>query len=331
MSEDGAQAVWVFGLAAAAFLLTLGSLFTGYAALSPEDVVNGLMGGGGTAAIVVQEIRLPRALLALLVGAMLGMAGAALQGLTRNPLAEPGVTGVSAAAGLGAVIAIYSGLSAQSAVAVPLSAMAGAGAATAVLLLVAGAQSSTTLILAGVAIASLCGALTSLALNLATNAYAVNEIIFWLLGSLKDRSLADVALASPFALAGMGLLAISARGLDALALGDAAAESLGVNVQRLNLLVVLGVALGVGACVAVSGAIGFVGLMAAHLLRPFVGALPSRLLWPSAFAGAILLLLADIAVRMIPTSSEMMLGVMTAMIGAPFFFWLIVRQRMGGS
>jgi iron complex transport system permease protein len=315
----------VLGLAA----LGLGvvSLFLGYAALSPNDVLHGLMGQGGTAAIVVQEIRLPRALLAMTIGAALGIGGAALQGLMRNPLAEPGVVGVSAAASLGAVGALYYGLAALWPYALPAMAMAGAGAATLFLFWVSARGGILSLILAGVAVSSLCAALTSVALNLSPNAYAASEIVYWLLGSLKDRSMQDVALAAPFVLAGCAVMLTFGRQLDALALGDDAARSLGVDVGRLSAWIVAGVALSVGASVAAAGAIGFVGLIVPHILRPWVGHRPSDLLLPSAFGGAALLIAADIAVRLVPSPNELMVGVMTAVIGAPFFFWLIFRNR----
>lgn len=315
------------GLGVGALTLGLLSLFLGYAPLAPSDVIAGLMGQGGTAAIVVQEIRLPRALLAMTIGAALGMGGAALQGLMRNPLAEPGVVGVSAAASLGAVGAMYYGLAAAWPYALPVMAMAGAGLATLFLLWVSARGGILSLILAGVAVSSLCAALTSVALNLSPNAYAASEIVYWLLGSFKDRSMQDVALAAPFVAAGCALIFAFGRKLDALALGDDAARSLGVDVGRLAAWIVAGVALAVGASVAAAGAIGFVGLIVPHILRPWVGHKPSDLLLPSAFGGAALLTAADIAVRLIPSPSELMVGVMTAVIGAPFFFWLIFRNR----
>jgi iron complex transport system permease protein len=315
------------GLGAAVAALALASLFLGYAPLSAGDVMRGLMGEGGTAAIVVQEIRVPRALLAILIGGALGLGGAALQGLMRNPLAEPGVIGVSAAASLGAVGAMYYGLAAAWPYALPVMAMAGAGLATLFLLFVSARGGILSLILAGVAVSSLCAALTSVALNLSPNAYASSEIVYWLLGSLRDRGMEDVALAAPFVLVGCAIVLAFGRQLDALALGDDAARSLGVSVPTLSAWIVAGVALAVGASVGVAGAIGFVGLIVPHVLRPWVGHRPSSLLLPSALGGAALLTAADIAVRIVPSPNELMLGVMTAMIGAPFFFWLIFRNR----
>ncbi len=192
----------------------------------------------------------------------------------------------------------------------------------------AGRNSSVlTLILAGVAVNSFAGALTALALNLAPSPYAVLEIVFWLLGSLADRSMDHVALAAPLMAAGWALLLVGGRGLDALTLGEDTAESLGVDLGRLRVLVVLGTALAVGAAVSVSGVIGFVGLVVPHLLRPLVGHRPSRLLAASALGGAALVLAADVAVRILFPVPELKLGVLTALIGAPFFFALVLRSR----
>ncbi len=304
------------------------SLFVGYAALPPDQVIGGLFGAGGTAGVIMQEIRLPRMLLGLIAGAALGMSGAVLQGQLRNPLAEPGVTGVSAFAALGAVIAMYFGISAAWPLALPILAIIGALASAALLFALSARDSGIlTLILAGVALSSLAGALTSLALNLSPNPYAVSEIVFWLLGSLKDRSLQDVAISTPFVVAGLALLSTTGRALDALTLGEDAAQSLGIDMRALARRSALGVALAVGGSVAVTGTIGFVGLVVPHLMRPFVGHEPSRLLLPSAFGGALLVTIADIGVRLVPVTPELMLGVLTSLSGAPFFLWLIVRMR----
>jgi len=305
------------------------SLMIGPARLGVVDGVRGLFAGGGeAAALVMKEIRLPRALLGALIGASLGLSGAALQGWLRNPLAEPGLIGVSSAAALGAVVAIYTGLSAMAPLALPLSALAGAVVAVVLVLALAGSNGGAlSLILAGVAVSAFAGAATSLALNLSPNPFAALEIVFWLLGALTDRSMLHVWLAAPFMLAGWAMLAGLGRGLDALTLGDEAAASMGVRLDRLRLLAVLGVASCVGAGVAVAGAIGFVGLVVPHLLRPLVGGRPSRLLLASALGGASMLLAADIAVRLLSTGRELKLGVLTALVGAPFFLWLILRER----
>jgi iron complex transport system permease protein len=309
-------------------LSALVSLFIGYAALPLNDAWRGLVFGVGVEGIIMQDIRLPRVLLGMLAGAALGMSGAALQGLLRNPLAEPGVMGISAFASLGAVIAIYFGLSTIFAFSLPVAAMGGALLAAALLTLISARQNSLyTLVLAGVALANLAAALMALALNLAPNPYAVSEIVFWLLGSLKDRSLQDVMLALPFVGAGMIILHLTGRALDALALGEDVARSMAIDVTRTGQLVTLGVALTVGASVAVTGAIAFVGLIVPHLCRSLVGHEPSRLLWPSALGGALLVSIADIAVRLVPSGPELMLGVFTSLIGVPFFLWLVFRLR----
>lgn len=306
------------------------SLSIGPAAAGLADLFGQLTGGDADAAILImREIRLPRALLALLIGAALGVSGAALQGFLRNPLAEPGVIGVSSSAALGAVIALYTGLWASFALALPLLAIGGALLGVLVVLMLSHGASTLTLILAGVAISSLAGALTSLALNLSPNPFAAQEIIFWLLGSLTDRSLIHVMLCAPFILAGMALLLASAPALEALTLGEDTARTLGVDVDRVRLMVVLGTALSVGAATAVSGVIGFVGLVVPHLLRPLAGQRPALLLPLSALGGALLLLCADVAVRLISPGAELKLGVLTTLVGAPFFLWLVIRSRGG--
>lgn len=278
--------------------------------------------------IVLWEVRLPRALLAMLVGATLGFAGAGLQGLFRNPLAEPGLVGVSNGAALGAVLALYFGLAAQHALLLPAMAMLGAGVAVAVVFMLAGQRSSVaTLILAGVAVNAVLSSLIAMALNFAPNPYALAEIVFWLLGSVASASWIDVRLAAPLIAVGAILVFSQARFLDALTLGEQSAESLGFSIARSRLLVIVGTALMVGAAVAVSGAVGFIGLVVPHLLRPATGNMPGRLLLPSALGGAALLLAADILVQWLPTSQETKLGVVTALIGGPFFLLLIVKLR----
>lgn len=309
--------------------LFLASLLLGPAGVPAGRSLAALVTGENPAlALVMREIRLPRALLGLAIGAALGLSGAALQGYLRNPLAEPGLLGVSAAAALGAVLAFYTGLAAVFPLALPLMALAGALAATLLVVALAGlAGGALTLILAGVAVSSLAGALTSLVLNLSPNPFAVSEIMFWLLGSLADRSWLHVALAGPFLLAGMALLLLLARDLEALTLGEDAARTLGIPLGRTRALALGGTAAAVGAGVAVAGAIGFVGLVVPHLLRPFVGHSPSRLLPASALGGAAFLLAADIAVRLITPERDLKLGVLTALVGAPFFLWLVWTTR----
>ena len=315
-------------LAVLATGLALAGLLLGPLPLSPWQVLTGLIGGDERLALIVLEIRLPRVILGWMVGASLGLSGAALQGLLRNPLAEPGILGVSASAGLGAVLALYFGLAQVSAWALPLCALGGALLATASLAALATRDPNPLgLILAGLAVSSLAVALTSLALNLAPNPLALSEMVLWLLGSLRDRGLNDVALAAPFMAAGWVLLLSAGRGLDALTLGEEAARSLGIGLGGLRAQVIGGTALAVGAATAVTGAIGFVGLIAPHLLRPWLGHQPGRLLLPSALAGAVLLMAADLLVRLVPTRQELMLGVVTALIGAPFFLHLLLRVR----
>jgi iron complex transport system permease protein len=278
--------------------------------------------------LIATEIRLPRALLAVTVGATLGIAGAALQGLLRNPLAGPGLIGVSNCAALGAVIALYFGLSASYWFALPVGGMIGAALSVILIFALAGQSiSATTLILAGIAVNALASSLISLALNFAPNPYAMSEMVYWLLGSLANRSLHDVGIAFPFMLAGWLFILASGRFLTALSLGEDTAQSLGFDANRQRVLLVIGVALSVGAAVSVSGNIGFVGLLVPHLLRPVTGYEPGRLLLSSAFGGAILVLLADIAVQYLSPNQELKLGVVTALVGGPFFLYLIIRTR----
>jgi iron complex transport system permease protein len=317
----GGGATLIFSLFAAVLAAAALSLFIGYAVLP-------FCGGDDTASVIMREIRLPRVLLGLVAGAALGTSGAVLQGLLRNPLAEPGVTGVSAFAALGAVIAMYFGLSNAFPLALPLLAITGALVSAALLFAVSARDSGIlTLILAGVALSSLAGALTALALNLSPNPYAVSEIVFWLLGSLKDRSLQDLYIAAPFVIVGVGILLTTGRALDALTLGEDAAQSLGIDLRALARRSALGVALAVGGSVAVTGTIGFVGLVVPHLMRPLVGHEPSKLLLPSALGAALLVTVADIGVRLVPSRPELMLGVFTSLLGAPFFLWLVMRLR----
>lgn len=320
------------GLTALLFVVSLGF---GPVRLSPITVVQSLFGGGSEEQrIIVQEIRLPRALLGLAIGAILGLSGAALQGLLRNPLAAPSLFGAPQAAAFGAVVTIALGLADVRSFALPAAAIAAAFVSVFLLLAVAGRNANMLLlILTGLAISSLAGAATALTMNLAPNPFAALEIAFWLLGSLEDRSFRHVLLALPFIVVGAALLVMRRDAFRALSLGEEVAQSLGVNVAELRLLVIAGVALGVGASVAVAGTIGFIGLVAPHLVRPVVGYDPARLLLPSALAGAALLLAADIAVRIIPSTSDIKVGVLTAIIGVPFFLYLIVRERrsLGGG
>jgi iron complex transport system permease protein len=321
--------VLVAGLAILVVILMGASLAIGYAPLDLVQAFRDVLKGEKTlATLVLTELRLPRALLGCFVGLSLGISGAAMQGLLRNPLAEPGIIGVSGAAAFGAVTVFYFGLAGALSLALPLGGIAGAAAATFLLYGLSGRGAGTmTLILAGVAINSFAGALTSLALNLSPNPYAVTEIVFWLLGSLADRSLPYVWLILPLMIIGWGLLLVSGPALDGLTLGEDTAKSLGFDLGRLRLQLIAGTALAVGSAVAVTGAIAFVGLVVPHLLRPLVAHRPGRLLLVSGLGGAALTLAADISVRLLPIRPELKLGVVTAIIGAPFLFGLIYRLR----
>jgi iron complex transport system permease protein len=313
-------------LAALACAASVVSLFVGRTSGGPT------LGFGGPelAPIVLMEIRLPRTLLALLVGGTLGLCGAALQGLLRNPLAEPGLLGASSGAAFGAVVMFYFGLAGAESLALPAGAVAGSLAALAALYALAGRRGDfLTIVLAGIAINAFTAALTSLALNFAPSPYAALEILFWMLGSLADRSLAHVGLVLPLMIPGWLLVILAARGLDALTLGEETAASLGFDPRRTQWLVIGGTALAIGGAVAVTGVVGFVGLVVPHLLRARVGFHPSRLLVPSFLGGAVLTAIADIAIRLMPPGPELKLGVVTALLGAPFFLHLIMRTRAG--
>lgn len=331
LKRGAAHRLLVPGLAVLVVVLFLLSLGIGPVVLSLRAVIDGLLGTGDEAArLIVREIRLPRAILAVAIGFSLGLAGAALQGLLRNPLASPSLFGAPSAAAFGAVLVIAFGVFDALSYFLPLAAMLGALLSVGLLLLIAGPRASLlVIILAGLAISSLAGAATSLALNLAPNPFAALEIAFWLLGSLEDRSMQHVMIALPFVIAGTILLFVDGAAFRALTLGEDAAASLGIRLNRVRLRVVLGVALAVGGGVAVAGTIGFVGLVAPHLARPFVRHDPARLMWPAALAGAALLTAADILVRIIPAQNEIKVGVVTALIGAPLFIVLVFRHRRG--
>ncbi|MCB5174843.1 FecCD family ABC transporter permease [Microvirga lenta] len=318
----------IAGLALLLAVLSLASLAVGPAPIPAVTAAKALVSDQGAAGIVVREIRLPRTLLSLLVGWIFGITGAALQGLLRNPLADTAVFGAPQAAALGAVLVLYFGLVGALSWALPVAAIAGALVSIALVVAVAGRNATVVvLVLAGLAVGSLAGAGTSLAISLSPNPFAVTEIVFWLLGSFEDRSSVHVLMAAPFILIASVLVLAAAPGLRALALGEETARSLGVDVRRLRVLIVAGAAIGTGASVAVAGSIGFVGLVAPHLVRPFVGYDPARTLVPAGLAGAALLLAADCAVRLIPSSAEIKIGVLTAILGVPFFLWVIARRK----
>ena len=309
-------------------LLSVLSLLVGRVWMSPAQLLGAWrVDADPLAALILIELRLPRTVLALLVGAALGLSGAVLQGLTRNPLAEPGLLGVSSGAALGAVIAIHSGLALVFPLATPLLGLAGAFVAALLTLSLGRGDGVLVLVLAGSAVSGVMLAGTALALNMAANPYAAYEISMWLMGSLADKSWDHVLLAGPFLLAGLAVLAVSGRGLDALSLGETQARSLGVDLSRLRLQVLAGTALAVGAATAVAGAVGFIGLLAPHLVRPLVGHQPRRVLWPATLAGAALLLAADLGTRLLPFTQELKLGVLTVLVGTPFFVMLVLRLR----
>jgi len=287
--------------------------------------VGAFISGDETANLILIELRLPRVLLGFAVGAALGLSGAALQGYFRNPLADPGVIGISASAGTGAVAALYFGFAAVSALVVPIMAITGAALGGFALLLIAGrGATATTLILSGVAVGALANAMVALAMNFSPNPWALSEIAYWLMGSLRNSSWTEVRLALPLIAMGLALNMSTARDLDSLSIGEDGARALGVNLRGLQVRLITGTALAVGATVAVAGAIGFVGLVVPHLLRPHVQHEPSRLLLPSALGGGALLMTADAATRLVSGDGvPLYLGVMTAILGVPFFFHLI--------
>tara|TARA_B100000929_G_scaffold54638_2_gene40497 strand:- start:3564 stop:4517 length:954 start_codon:yes stop_codon:yes gene_type:complete len=297
------------------------SLLAGRVWLDPASTPN--------AALILAELRLPRALLAVVVGAGLGAGGAAMQGYLRNPLADPGLFGIAPGAALGAVAALWFGYAASPWL-LPAFALIGAGGAMALLAAIAGRTGGIALFtLAGLMVASLAGALTALAISMAPNAFAMSEIVMWLNGALTDRSWREVWLVTPLVALGVLLLWRSGKSLDALTLGEPVARSLGVEPGRLLWLLIVGIGLTVGAGVAVAGIIGFVGLIVPHLVRPFTDSRPSQLIVPSALAGSLLVLVADSVVRILPLVTELRLGIALSLLGAPFFLWLLLRMRRG--
>jgi iron complex transport system permease protein len=309
------------------FICAVISLAVGALPLSISTFFTALIGRGDpTHVTIIQDIRLPRTLLALLIGAGLGASGAALQAYTRNPLADPGILGFSSTAALGAVIALYFGLTPF----ITPAALIGAGLGALLILAIAGRQQgSTLLILAGVGVGSLATALTGLLMNFAPNPWALSEIVYWLMGSLRNASWTGVGLCAALTLTGLAALFICAIDYRTLSLGEDTAKSLGVSLGRVRILTVLGVALCVGSGVAVAGAIGFIGLFVPHILRGLFGPDPARLLPLSALGGAGFLALADTLTRLLSTQGTILyLGILTALIGAPFFIWLAVKEKL---
>ena len=316
---SGRNVALLTGALAAAFLLSLLVPWTALGILLHQDRALGLA--------VLSELRLPRALLALTYGAMLGASGAAIQGLFANPLASPDLTGTTSGAAFGAVVTAYIfGFAAP--IALSIGSIAGALGALLLLLALAGSRAETaTLLLAGLAISALAGASTTLALALAPSPFAFYDAYDWLMGSLVDRSLAQAAFAAVPAFFTIALLLRLKAPLDSLTLGEEVAQSLGHDVVRLRREIVCLTALGVGACVAICGAIGFIGLVAPIFARRLTGGHPGRAILPAALIGAILLLAADLVVRTAPLGRTLPIGVVTAMLGAPFFLWLVAHMR----
>ena len=309
-------------------LLFFCSLLTGHTQASVITSLKALISGEGPLGTVMQEIRLPRAILAVLIGGSLGLCGAAMQGYLRNPLAEPGLIGISGSAALGAVLSLQTGFAAAFWLALPLSALVMSFLAVLLIMLLAGKQGrSLTLILAGIAISALAGAMLSLVLNLSPNPYATAEIVFWMMGSLADRSFNHVWLALPFCVVGSVMLLSIGPALNALTLGEDTAQTMGISLVNTRYILVIGVAAMIGATTAVAGAIGFVGLVVPHILRRWVKSQPSRLMWASMLGGAALVLAADILVRVVLPDRDLKLGVVMAILGAPIFLHLIYKTR----
>lgn len=313
-------------LAGLVLVLAVVSLAVGKVWVSPWGIFSDEL--EATRTFIILDLRLPRTLLAILVGGVLGLAGAVMQGYLRNPLADPGVLGVSACAAFGAVLAIWFGISGLAVWVLPVCAMVTAMAGMALLYMLAVETNRiTTFILAGIILNSLAGALTSFAISIAPNPFATAEIINWMMGALTDRSMEDVLIILPFVLLGGGLLLTTGRALDGLSLGEMTARTMGVDLSATHRRILMGVGISVGATVAVTGIVGFVGLVVPHLLRPFVGERPGALLVPSIFGGSALVLAADTVVRALPGGTEVKLGIVMALLGAPFFLYLLMKMR----
>lgn len=314
-------------LAALLVFIAMAALMTGPDGLAPRLLFDWATGSDPAAATIVADIRLPRVLSAAIVGAALAVCGAALQALTRNPLAEPGILGVSSGATLGATLTLYFGLSALWSWALPVGAIVGAGLVTALLASAAvRTRGMATLILIGVGLSSLTGALMALILNFAPNPFSLSDLVTWTLGSVANRSLSDLGLTVPFMAAGMALLLTQRRQLSLLSIGEEAAIAHGLDFRRTQLIVVIATGLATGASVALAGSVGFVGIVAPHLVRPWAGHDPGRTLVPAALAGAIMLIAADMLVRLLPTDTELRLGVVAALAGAPIFLLIVLRR-----
>lgn len=309
------------------------SLFTGPLYIPVREGFESLLFGASDYGVVMQEIRLPRLVVCVAVGGALGLCGAAAQSLTRNPLADPAIFGAPQAAALGAVVMLYFNRADAGSPLLVLAAVGGAAACLAVILIFARKHFSIiAVLLAGVAVGSLCSAGVSLALSLSPNPFAMAEIVFWLMGSFADRSITHVALSLPLILLGSVILLMCGRSFRALTLGEDTAISMGYSPLKTTVYTAAALSLIIGATTAVSGAIGFVGLMAPHFARPFCNGDPKAILLPSILCGAALTTGADIVVRLIPSTNEIPVGVVTAALGAPFFMYLVTfRRAMFGS
>lgn len=316
-------------LLVAVIITAIGSLMIGRTPLGFIEILNGFIGPvNDPVTIIVKELRLPRVLLGILIGATLGVSGAALQGVLRNPLADPGVIGVTASASLGAVIAIHLGLAILWPLFIPIFAMAGALIATIILLVVSVRESSVLmLILVGIGISSLAVAGISLVMNMAESPMSVRDMIMWMLGSLENRTTTDLLLALPFILFGWIMMINIGQGLNALSIGEDTAQSMGINISMLKLRVVIGSAISVGAAVAACGSIGFIGLVVPHMVRGLITTEPGGIILPSALMGGLLLTLADLMTRLPMPGAPLQLGVVTSLIGAPAFLYIVYKTR----
>lgn len=323
------ESTLIISLTTLLLLVAWSSLHLGSAPVSVSGgMLEWLQGINSQDAIIIGEVRLPRTLLALVVGASLAISGAALQGLFRNPLAEPSLVGASQGAALGAATVFYFGIFASlGTLATAIAGLLGAIIALALMLALSGSSRPSLVILAGLAVSTIAGAMLAMVLNFAPNPYAMQELVFWLLGSVSNRGLDSLTIVFPGLILGGLLIWWQRPLLAALTLGDSVAESMGLSVVRGGRLVVLGAAILVGTAVSVAGNIGFVGLLVPHLLRPLVGHRPDKLLLPAALAGAILVCAADMCVRWLPPDRELKLGVLTSLLGAPLFVWLVMKER----
>ncbi len=327
------QVLLVVVLSFLLFAAFAGSLIIGPVSIPVSVVFNALFFGDDDAAAIVREVRLPRAALSTFVGAALGLCGAAAQSLTRNPLADPAIFGAPQAAALGAVCLLYFGYAEANSPALLAASIGGAALSfTLVFLLVRNRFSVISVLLAGLALGSLFSAGVSIALSLSPNPFAMAEIVFWLMGSFADRSLLHVLISAPALLIGCVILLSCGGAFRALSLGEDTASSMGFNPGLATAYTAIGLALAIGAATAVSGSIAFVGLMAPHLVRTYCNGDPKALLIPSMLSGALLMTSADVLVRLIPSTNEIPVGVITAILGAPFFLYLVTSRRaMFGS